>query len=81
VIFADALSAVTQFIPPTDPRAEAIACWMVLHNVSVIHAAWELYGRAKGLPCGCAPCRDAEAGEVVMRILVQGRAFAEEARA
>lgn len=34
----------------------AIAKRMAETGTCVVHAAWELYGRPKGLPCHCSPC-------------------------
>ncbi len=79
---ADARAMVAQlFWYAPRSRQLAIARHMVAADTNALHAAWFLFGRARGLPCRCTPCETepAAGSEVVMRVLVQGRAPDDEA--
>lgn len=79
---ADARAMVAQFAWHATPvQREAIVQQMMATGACALHAAWELYGRRKGKPCRCSPCEAAPVvgTELVIRILVQGRAM-DEAR-
>lgn len=74
---ADARAMVAQlFWYAPQAKQTEIARYMVQAGVCALHAAWELYGRVKGLPCVCTPCLSEPpiGSEVIVRILLQGRA-------
>jgi len=60
----------------TVEEREAISQRVAATGESVYHVAWELYGAAMGRACACARCLSEPpiGSEVVMRILLQGRA-------
>lgn len=71
---ADARAMVAQFdLRISAADKEAVAIRMVDTGASALHALWELYGRAKGLPCACTPCVEQKTVEISLKILVQGR--------
>lgn len=77
MILADARAMVAQlFWYAPQAKQEAVARYMVQENVNALHAAWELFGRVKGVPCLCSPCLLAPpiGSELTIKILLQGRA-------